>query len=1336
MCYISPVMRPIFGSSVSASDVEQLTSQQGDRAFESLCATLVASAAGEMVGDFAVPNWTERINVADRGVDAEYTAPTHILEAGGLLGPGRNVYQVKWRRLGTRPARRVIQELRSTVIGGLKDLASRDGSLPDRYVLLVNLDLSRADRATLAQALRRDCPEFTDRPLVIWGAAEIAAVLNSHPHVRHAFFSEGVFCTLETALEELQRRYEAVGWSAFVGYEEHIRVIRDFVTRTSDRLLVVTGLAYSGKTRTVLEGLKRQEARVVWSSDPNVVTNDHFRALDSGPGGGLIVVDNCEAEHLEALERRARSRTHLKTILISRRSVSMPDVPQVRLEGLSQEGCEALFRQVGQKAPYLVRDWISRLAGSNPGLILYGLAAQHDLPEHPVLLSERGKPRQVIGALLRKSLLSGLTADELDALQILSILPQTGTEDDKADELAGIAAVLNRDQLRVRQALPSLEERHLLIRRGRFVEVVPELLANEVAAEVFKASPDLVTKFWLRLNQFGQDRVLRRLLGLSEDPAIASLLDEILLSTGWFRTLEDLRSQGRRFRTLAEARPRPALRTLERLLGSLDVFALRDSVNGDFRREIVWSLEVLALRADTFSGAAELLMRLAEAENENVANSATGVFQSLFHWHHPEVSAPHSERIDFLQRTAQDRSPGRRKLAALAAGRAVASGVTFFPHDGQGISLPEKPARLPTWDDVWRFHSSILKILRGLERDPDQEVAVTAFRELLEGIRGMLHLSVLEDGLHDLANTCLDTLRDLGETNLSLQQRTDLRSAIDFIHDDLRQRRDDAADHGRKHAGADLAEDRLLEIRKLLVDQSFESQLKRWLGPRSWGDEIADNDAASKGETELSTQEITRLAVKACRNQDVLTPALQDWLVSDEVKHPGPFFMALGEHDTEGAWCDQIIERLRLENGRWAFGWYIRGVGGRDRARAEEILNHLSLDKPDHVRGVLSAIFFLPATQRSIDRLLFLVDRRLASPMEVIAGIRYGGWVRPLSTEDFTAFLKRLDDGTTEVAAGLIELLGSWLYFSDDMTDLLQGQAWVLLEKSAQSENRHFAHSWDRIATRLAEGGPQRFFNLLENFAASAGGMEAAKVFASLMDHAHVWRKLLSLHRESTLLCLLRVRLLSDRNPFWLSWCLERFVDPDIDADVLLRFAIENGEAGALAVAKVLDADKDGFWRIAEDLLKAFPNSERLATRLDSRVGTTGVVSGSFVPKWRHRLEKAARLLNHPHPRVSQWARKVVDWLEDYIRSEEKEDQERFIWDYRITRRQLEGLLQKRDSSDRLWAIRRILKRAPEKDVLQLLTLKDIEEGLSATDLPEAERRKWEAYLAHWSHRG
>lgn len=1318
-------MKPAFGSPVTASDVERLTSQEGERAFVRLCATLVTSAMGESLGDFTVPNWTERITAPDRGVDAEHEVPAHMPEAGGLVGPGRNAYQVKWRRIGTRPARSVIQELRRAVTGALSELLSRDGSLPDRYVLMVNLDLSRSDHASLSQALRKDCPEFEGGPLVIWGAAEIAAALNSHPHVRHAFFSEGVFCALDTARDELRARYENIGWPDFVGCEEPVRAIQDFLTRPSDRLLVVTGLPYSGKTRAVMEALQKHEAKIAWASDPDVVTEDHFRALDTAPSPGLVVVDNCEAGHLGVFVRWARSRTHLKTILISRRSFPTPDVPVVRLEELSDEGREALFVQLSPKIPHLTKDWIGRLAGNNPGLILYAMAAQREMPERPVLPSERQKPRQVIGALLRKTLLANLPTDELDVLQVLAILPQVGTEGEMGEELATIADVLNRDQLKVRQAIPSLEETHLLVRRGRFVEVVPELLATDLAAEAFKASSDLITPLWLRLNEPARNRLLRRLLGLSDDPDVAALLDDILSETGWFITLEELRTQARRFRTMAEARPRAALRTLERLLRDLDASTLRDSVDGDLRREIVWSLEALALRADTFSGAADLLLRLAEAENENISNSATGVFLSLFHWHHPEVSAPHSERVDLLSKAASDISPAKRMLAATAAGGAVQGRAIFSLHHGETMRAPEDPARLATWGDVWGFHDSVLKILRELTKDQDQEVRATACNEILDSIREMLHLSVLEDGLHPLAEACFDTLSELAGSDLGLRKRSKLLSTLNLMEEGLRRRVEEATQKGRSHQGAALAQQRLEGVRTVLEDRSFAGQLKRWVGPHAWGDDLADSD-----------QHISQLAAAACANPTDLSATLLDWLLSDEARHPSSFFVALGEHDSAGVWQAPIVERLGTPNGPWAFGWYVRGVAKRDRTRAEGILDNLSLDKPDHVRGILSAAFLLPATPANVQRLLFLVDRHLASGPEVVAGIRYGGWVEPLAPDVFATLVKGLDDGTMEAAAGLVELLASWLYFKREMAEELQEKAWSLLYRSAGSDNRHFPHAWDRVATWLATKGPQRLFDLLEQLAASPGRLESVKTLDVLQDHAEVWKKLRELDREGVLLCLLRLRLRQDDSPFWVSWCLQHFVDPDTDRNILVRFARENGEKAALAVADVLDADREGFWKIAEELIVAFPDSERLAGRLDSRVGTTGVVQGSLVPTWRQRLDKAAKLLQHADPMVSRWARQVVNWLEDYIRSEEKEDQERFIWDYRISRRELEGLLKQRDSPDRLWAIRRILKRAPTKDVLELLTLEDIQEGLSTVDLPEPERRKWEAYLAHWSHRG
>lgn len=1153
------VMRPIFGTSVTASDVERLTSEEGEKAFVRLCATLVAAAAGTALGDFTVPNWSERITVSDKGVDGEYLAPPNTLEVGGPVGPGRNVYQVKWRRIGTRPARPVIRELRASVNRGLKDLLSKDGRLPDRYVLLINLDLSRSDRASLSQALRKDCPEFETRPLIIWGAAEIAALLNTHPHVRHAFFSEGVFCTLEIALEELRRRYEAVGWAEFVGYEESVQAIQAFAAQASGKLLLVSGSPYSGKSRTILEALEPHGGRVVWTSEPSRVTEDHFRAIDVPSNEAILVIDDCQADSLEVFQRWALSRAHLKTILISRRTVAVPDIPTIRLDGLPLESVEALLGKSAAQVPYWVKDWIRQIAGNLPGLILYALAAQRNLPDRPVLASERQRPRQVIGALLRQSLLRDLPEAQLEALAVLAILPQVGVEGEVADELATIVAGLKRDHLEVIQSLPSLIERHVLVRRGRFVEVVPELLASDLATETFKSSPELVTTLWLRFDPPAQDRLLRRLLDLSEDPAIGGLLDEALSGKGWFRTLDDLRIQSWRFHTLAEARPKAALAALQRLLGDLDVTTLRDSVSGDLRREIVWSLEAMALRADTFSGAAELLLRLAEAENETFGNNAAGVFLELFHWRHPYMSAPQTERVDFLLRAAHDLSPARRILVARAAGQALKGQAVFSTHRRDSISPPEEPARLGTWGDVWQFHEQILDLLIEVAKDQNQEVRTTASYEILDSIREMLHLSVLQDGIHPLASKCFETLREFAGRDLDLNQRSKLRSALNLIEKTLRRKEDDVAQSGREHRGVIAAREYLRQIWDLLEDRSFKGRVQRWVGPRALGDNQADLDAASRGERETSTQRIIDLVKEAIADATVLTPELLDWLMSDEAKHAACFFIALGENDVKGGWQSPIIERLGTTNGPFAFGWYVKGVAIRNRAKAEEVLDRLALDDPAHVRGILSATFFLPATDGSVRRLLFLVERGLASSVNVTAGIRYGGWVKPLTQDVFTLLVNGLDDGTVEATAGLVELLGSWLYFSKEMTEELQEKAWLLLERSAQSEERQFADSWDMVASWLVEREPERFFDWLERIVDSPNGLESAKVFRAFEEHADVWRKLLSSRRERTLLCLLNADARRDDSPFWVSRCLEHLVDSDSDAEILIRFATGRG---------------------------------------------------------------------------------------------------------------------------------------------------------------------------------
>ena len=76
---------------------------------------------------------------------------------------------------------------------------------------------------------------------------------------------------------------------------------------------------------------------------------------------------------------------------------------------------------------------------------------------------------------------------------------------------------------------------------------------------------------------------------------------------------------------------------------------LQTSLKGSVRRNIIWTLEKLCYPENTFMEAAECLLRLALAENENYGNNATGQLTQLFHILLPGTGANLQLRSEFLR---------------------------------------------------------------------------------------------------------------------------------------------------------------------------------------------------------------------------------------------------------------------------------------------------------------------------------------------------------------------------------------------------------------------------------------------------------------------------------------------------------------------------------------------------------------------------------------------------------------------------------------------------------------------------------------------------------------
>ncbi len=643
--------KAVFGEPVKAEDVENLPADTGPTAFVRLSGVLIGRALAERFGHSVVPQITERVVVPDRAVDAEYTSRLieEATEAYGLIGPGRTVFQFKYRDIRAQGRAAAMSNLR----GQLRKDFARGGPACDRFVLMTNLHLAGAQPHKLRAQLE-SVAALAGKPIVIWGAAEIALRLNQSPPLRHLFFSADGFCTLDVAEEDLKAAYATVGWPPFVGRVQECAAIEEFVKDPAARVMQVVGPRYVGKTRLVIEALKPYGASVLWSSRAEGLLLDHFRDLDTSGEATILVVDRCEPSSTQRILEEAGARRELKTILIREGSLSETGLAKLPVAPFQHDDTGKLVAELLPKTPWLQQSWLRETTGGVPGLIVHVAALLNE-----ARISTTTPPEEVhrrLGELVEQKYLLPLDSDARSALSVAALLPVLGVEGEPGKEADAISQALGLQPEKFSSRLRELESLGLIRSRGRFVEVIPPLLADRVASHALRNPERVLAQLRVTLDEGAFRRFLQRFRDL---PNAREVTEHLLSPTGWFPDVNALVSGAKHLEILAPAAPGMALRCLERLLGSLQAAALQH-IEGDARRSIVRTLENLALRSVTFIGSARLLLALAEAENERWSNNATGVFLELFHWQHPEVAAPYSHRLAVLQEGATARGARRR----------------------------------------------------------------------------------------------------------------------------------------------------------------------------------------------------------------------------------------------------------------------------------------------------------------------------------------------------------------------------------------------------------------------------------------------------------------------------------------------------------------------------------------------------------------------------------------------------------------------------------------------------------------------------------------------------
>lgn len=198
-------------------------------------------------------------------------------------------------------------------------------------------------------------------------------------------------------------------------------------------------------------------------------------------------------------------------------------------------------------------------------------------------------------------------------------------------------------------------KRGIFIERGRTISITPRPMANQLIQEWLESADEkrllnvinsiVESPYRKRLLHEFRDRF--RFMGESEEAS--SMIDTILKPGCVFERFDVINTDeaAMLLESFAEVNPIAVVQMLQRVINTKkheELLALKDG-----RRYLVWTLDKLCFRADTFNQSAAMMLRLANAENEHISNNATGQFIGLFPVRLPATETNLTMRLEFLK---------------------------------------------------------------------------------------------------------------------------------------------------------------------------------------------------------------------------------------------------------------------------------------------------------------------------------------------------------------------------------------------------------------------------------------------------------------------------------------------------------------------------------------------------------------------------------------------------------------------------------------------------------------------------------------------------------------
>ena len=1028
------------------------------------------------------------INVGDGGLDSVIENAKPSVE--DVIPSGLSGFQIKSSDLGPAACKKELhqrEDLQNPLKPEIKRLLDNDGT----YGLVIFANITVPMKRRRQDAIKAELSEmgYTDPKIRVYSINQIMSFVQRFPSLVAWLKGYPVECLpyniwAENRDVRIPRIFVADGLRTDIAEEirERIRKPDDDETPT----FRISGLSGLGKTRLIFETLSPDDLR----NKAIYVQGRAFRnsiilnkLLIDENLEAIVVADECSIEDHEYFVRcmsKRGSRLAIITISHETGEVSMPTL-HYRLEPLPIDGIKKLLSEEVTGLPAEVIERLANFADGYPRIAmllaenyLVGLSSREDI----LTLNDEVLMNRLIAGKLNPS--SEQFRRTKLVLMGISLFEKVGFEGRISQEAKWVADLVGIDWNEFQEVVKEQKQRGV-IQGEYYIYVTPFLLAVHLVREWWETYggridlEDLISSMPERSRNDMTVRFSSRFPFITSTEPGRRLVEKLLSKEGIFAdgTFLDTSIGSHLFAKLTEGDPRLALQCLRRTIGTWNKEQLLGFRTG--RRQIIWSLEKIAVWRELFPDAARLLLALGEAENESFANNASGVFSDLFSpaWGlvSPTEASP-EERLPILIEAINSDSIERRRLALKAFQKALQSGHfhRMVGAEYQGARAPPQLWTPKTTKDILDNYRRIWRYLEENFATFDGEIREGAVDILLQSSRG---IASIHPSLSEMA---IETIKKMSSCPW-IEKSKLLKVVSRITHYD-----------GKKMQPYIL--EKWTQLQDELTGSDFSDLLARFVGMELLQDYYHDS---SRYDSEWVESKVRELGERALENPDLLEQEYH-WLTTVRAKRGHLFGYELGKLDVEFSLLEKLIQEQKeagSEGSIHFLGGYFRALFERNVSLWEDKLE--SLSKNHALKEFVPELTWRSGITDDAAKRILLMAKKGEIEIDTFRMFRFGGVIKNVSEQvfiDYVEFLLKETSGTGAPIA--LELSYSYYAKSDKDSDkdltlslLLHPVFWG--ESKEWPWDQMVEYYWKEMASILIRQFPETEDRLVKQIISSMG---------------------------------------------------------------------------------------------------------------------------------------------------------------------------------------------------------------------------------------------------------